>query len=87
MQMPRRDHYEKQYQEVGQQSGPTSAGVRARWTVFELDLEVDVRVEGNRMIIEPVREPLDLATLLAKVTPENRHEAVDWGPPVGKEVW
>ncbi|MNR44248.1 Antitoxin MazE [compost metagenome] len=24
-------------------------------TVFELDLEVDVRVEGNRMIIEPVR--------------------------------
>ncbi|WP_367372182.1 AbrB/MazE/SpoVT family DNA-binding domain-containing protein [Pseudomonas lini] len=56
-------------------------------TVFELDLEVDVRVEGNRMIIEPVREPLDLATLLAKVTPENRHEAVDWGPPVGKEVW
>ncbi|UVM35015.1 hypothetical protein [Pseudomonas sp. B21-019] len=47
--------------------------------MFELDLEVDVRVEGNRMIIEPVRESLDLARLLAKVTPENRHEAVDWG--------
>ena len=56
-------------------------------TVFELDLEVDVRVEGDRLIIEPVREPVTLATLLAKVTPENRHELVDWGPPVGKEVW
>jgi antitoxin MazE len=28
--------------------------------VFELDLEVDVRVEGSRMIIEPVRPPIDL---------------------------
>lgn len=56
-------------------------------TVFELDTEVDVRVEGNRLIIEPVQEPVTLATLLAKVTPENRHELVDWGPPVGKEVW
>lgn len=56
-------------------------------TVFELDLEVDVRVEGNRLIIEPVREPMDLTTLLAKVTPLNRHDLVDWGPPVGKEVW
>ena len=56
-------------------------------TVFELDLEVDVRVEGDRLIIEPVREPIDLAALLAKVTPENCHELVDWGPPVGKEFW
>ncbi|KAB0498277.1 AbrB/MazE/SpoVT family DNA-binding domain-containing protein [Pseudomonas lini] len=56
-------------------------------TVFELDLEVDVRVEGTRLIVEPVREPIDLAALLATVTPENRHELVDWGPPVGKEVW
>ncbi|MGF6489170.1 AbrB/MazE/SpoVT family DNA-binding domain-containing protein [Pseudomonas frederiksbergensis] len=56
-------------------------------TVFELDMEVDVRVEGNRLIVEPVREPVILADLLAKVTPENRHDLVDWGPPVGKEVW
>jgi antitoxin MazE len=56
-------------------------------TVFELDLEVDVRVEGNRLIIEPLRPRVSLAELLAKVTPENRHDLVDWGPPVGKEVW
>jgi antitoxin component of MazEF toxin-antitoxin module len=34
-----------------------------------------------------VRESIDLAALLAKVTPENCHELVDWGPPVGKEFW
>jgi antitoxin MazE len=56
-------------------------------TVFELDLEVDVRVEGDRLIIEPMRPRVSLAELLDKVTPENRYDLVDWGPPVGKEVW
>ena len=28
-----------------------------------------------------------LAELAARITDENRHEEVDWGPPVGKEVW
>jgi antitoxin component of MazEF toxin-antitoxin module len=28
-----------------------------------------------------------LAELLAKITPENRHEYIDFGPTVGKEVW
>lgn len=28
-----------------------------------------------------------LEELVAKITPENRHELIDWGPPVGKEIW
>lgn len=34
-----------------------------------------------------VRRKLELSLdeLLAGVTPENRHELVDWGPPVGGE--
>jgi len=28
-----------------------------------------------------------LASLLKQVTRNRRHEEVDWGPPVGKEVW
>ena len=28
-----------------------------------------------------------LAHLLEQVTPENRHGEIDWGGPVGKEVW
>lgn len=27
-----------------------------------------------------------LAQLLAGMTKENRHAAIDWGPPVGKEI-
>ena len=28
-----------------------------------------------------------LDELVAGITPENRHEEIDWGPPVGNEVW
>jgi len=28
-----------------------------------------------------------LKELVSLITPENRHEEIDWGPPVGKEVW
>lgn len=28
---------------------------------------------------------LSLEELLAGITPENRHELIDWGPPVGRE--
>jgi antitoxin MazE len=28
-----------------------------------------------------------LEELVAKITPENRHELIDFGPPVGNEVW
>ena len=35
-----------------------------------------------------VRKPdYTLKDLLAQITEENRHEVVDFGPPVGKEVW
>ena len=35
-----------------------------------------------------VRKPdYTLKDLLAQVTEDNRHEVVDFGPPVGKEVW
>ena len=28
-----------------------------------------------------------LKELVSRITPENRHEEIDWGPPRGKEVW
>ena len=28
-----------------------------------------------------------LEELLSRVTPKNRHKLIDWGPPVGKEIW
>ena len=29
----------------------------------------------------------DLAEMLAKITPDNLHSEVDFGPPVGREEW
>ena len=53
-----------------------------------LDDLVDVREESGRIVIEPVRQKsYDLNALLKRITAKNRHEAADFGPPLGKEVW
>lgn len=52
------------------------------------DDPVSVREENGRIVIEPVRKKVpDIEALIAAITPENRHEETDWGPPVGKEIW
>jgi antitoxin component of MazEF toxin-antitoxin module len=49
-------------------------------------VEVDIRVEDGRLIVEPLQgERLD--TLLAQITPENRHGEAFSDRPVGREVW
>lgn len=68
-----------------------SASVRIPAAVMKaarlrLDETVDVREEGGRIVIEPVRpKHYDLSRLVADITPENLHEEVDFGDPVGKE--
>ena len=55
---------------------------------LELDEAVEVRGEAGRIVLEPVRQKkFDLGTLLDRITPENQHEPVDFGPPMGKEAW
>ena len=50
--------------------------------------EVELSLDAGRLVVRPVaRVKYDLAELLAQVTPKNRHGEVDWGAPVGKEVW
>jgi antitoxin MazE len=57
-------------------------------TRLDLDEVVDVREEAGRIVIEPVRQKTyDLRRLLEGITPKNQHEAVDFGPAMGKEVW
>ena len=57
-------------------------------TRLDLDEVVDVREEAGRIVIEPVRQKTyDLDELLKGITPKNQHEAVDFGPAVGKEAW
>jgi antitoxin MazE len=54
---------------------------------LSLDETVDVREEGGRIVIEPIRpREYDLAQLLAGITPENLHAEVDFVAPMGKEA-
>ncbi|MBC9208954.1 AbrB/MazE/SpoVT family DNA-binding domain-containing protein [Roseomonas aerophila] len=70
-----------------------SAAVRIPASVLEaarvqLDQPVDVREEQGRIVIEALRpEQYDIEDLVAQITDENRHVAVDMGPAVGKEAW
>ncbi len=49
---------------------------------------VELTIEDGKLVINPVREPeYTLEDLLALITPENIHNEVDWGAPVGQEVW
>jgi antitoxin MazE len=49
---------------------------------------VDLSLDNGRMIVEPTKEQeYSLKDLLAQVTKKNLHSEVDFGAPVGKEVW
>jgi antitoxin MazE len=53
-----------------------------------IDQAVEVREEGGRIIIEPVREPVyDLDEMLDRMTPETFHDEIGFGPAVGQEAW
>ncbi len=52
---------------------------------FKLNQAVQVRAENGRIIVEPAAQELTLDVLLAGITPENRHQEIDIGPPVGRE--
>jgi antitoxin MazE len=50
--------------------------------------QVDVKVEGDRLAIEPHRpKRLSLQDVLKGFAPDNHPSEIDWGPPVGKAVW
>jgi antitoxin MazE len=44
-------------------------------------------VENGRLTVRPVNPKITLESLVAAITPENRHGETEWGEPVGSEVW
>ena len=55
---------------------------------LEVGSEVELRVVNGCLKIYPPGTPrYTLEELVAQITPENRHEEWDIGPPVGKEIW
>ncbi len=70
-----------------------SASVRLPAAVMQaahLDVNdaVDVREESGCIVIEPVRrKEYDLGELVTRISRENVHKEVEFGGPVGKELW
>ncbi|EKE9051062.1 AbrB/MazE/SpoVT family DNA-binding domain-containing protein [Salmonella enterica] len=54
----------------------------------ESELELEIR--GNEIALKPKKTnkiEFKLDDLLAKITPDNKHDLLEWGEPVGKEIW
>ena len=70
-----------------------SASVRIPASVMaaagiKVDQAVDIREEEGRIIIERLTKPkYNLAAMVASMTPGTFHEEIDFGPPVGEEIW
>ena len=51
---------------------------------------VDVAVRDGALVVTPVRRvrgKCDLAQLVTRIPKGYKPEQLDWGPPVGREVW
>ena len=50
---------------------------------------VDVELlETGEILLKPMQKrKLNLEEMLAKITPDNRHDETDWGNAEGGEVW
>lgn len=55
---------------------------------LKLDSLVDLIIEKDHLIIEPVNETkYKLEDLLSQINEENKHYEVETGHPQGKELW
>ncbi len=77
------------------QSWGNSQGLRLNRQVLEeahisVGDEVDLTVRDGVIVVSParrVRGRCDLKELVARIPSDNKAREVDWGRPVGKEVW
>jgi len=50
--------------------------------------ELEISIRNGAIELSPVKKANSrLDELVAQITDDNMHELVDWGPPVGGEVW
>lgn len=48
--------------------------------------KVQISDDGEKIVLNPEREKPTLEELVAKCTPENSHEEIDFGGPTGREL-
>ena len=58
--------------------------IAEQWGVSE-GSAVELISRGEQVVMR--KKTYDLAEMLARVTSENLHSEVDFGPPVGREEW
>jgi len=46
-----------------------------------------LNAKAGSIAITAAERPLTLDEIVAQITPENLHREVNWGDPVGAEVW
>ncbi|MBI2001728.1 MAG: AbrB/MazE/SpoVT family DNA-binding domain-containing protein [candidate division NC10 bacterium] len=70
-----------------------SIGIRLPKTVAQ-EVEINegsavaIEAKDGNIIITPVhKRSYQLADLVRRITPKNRHEAIETGEPRGKEAW
>jgi antitoxin MazE len=49
--------------------------------------DVDISLEGDRIVVTPARRTWSLRELVADITPANTHGEILWGERTGKESW
>ena len=50
--------------------------------------EVSIEVEGRRLVVRPkATRKYDPESIFKEMEGEEPPELIDWGPPVGKEIW
>jgi antitoxin MazE len=55
---------------------------------LEPGFEIQWDIDGDRLILTPkIPKRLSIHELIAQITPENRHDPISTGSPVGNEVW
>lgn len=48
---------------------------------------VELRLEGETLVVSRARPKYRLSELLGQIKPEHLHEEVDWGEARGEEAW
>lgn len=55
---------------------------------IESGTEVDVALDGEKIVISPVkRKRYSIDDLVSEITPDMLHKSVDTGGAIGKEAW
>ncbi len=53
---------------------------------LKADDMVDIHASQDGLVVKKARRKYILKDLLSRVTPENRHNPIDWGGPKGNEL-